>query len=366
MTPSILFDTLFPLVFALVLTYFTIPLIINIARIKHLTDEPRERNSHSTAIPTLGGLGIFIGFILSMTLFADFKIFPGLQYLEFAFIVAFFLGMKDDIIALDPAKKFLGLIIAVSAIVVFGDVRITSFYHLFGITELPYLVSVAFTIFTFLTIINAVNLIDGINGLCTATSIIASTAFGIWFYLEGSEKSMQMVTIIAAVIGALLGFLKYNVSPAKIFMGDTGSLLLGVLLAFFAIQFLETNKDYEGAYKIASSPVVAMSFLVLPLVDMIKVFSIRLYKRRSPFHPDKNHIHHVLLDLGFNHTNATLMLSAYTLLFIFLALLTMNVTQQTILLVILAFASVCLPSYILMRREKRASALHTSDLLESE
>lgn len=350
MSQSILFDTLFPLLFALVLSYFTIPVIINIARIKHLTDEPGERNSHSSAVPTLGGLGIFIGFILSMTLFADFKIFPGLQYLEFAFVFAFFMGMKDDIIALDPMKKAIGLFLSVAAIVILGDVRISSFYGLFLINELPYWFSVLFTMFTFLTIVNAVNLIDGINGLCTATSIISSIAFGIWFFLEGSERSMQMVVIISAVIGALLGFLKYNVTPARIFMGDTGSLLLGVLLAFFAIEFLEVNKDYSGVFKIQSSPVVAMSFIVLPLVDMVKVFAIRLYKRRSPFQPDKNHIHHVLLNLGFNHTQATLLLSVYSLLFIGLALLTMNMRNQTILLVIIAFGSVLLPSFILKRR----------------
>lgn len=348
-----LLDVLFPFLFALGITYFTIPIIIEIAKAKHLFDEPGSRSSHTEIVPTLGGLGIFIGFILSATLFTNFKLFEGFRYLEFAFIVAFFLGMKDDIIALDPNKKFLGLLFAVSVIVILGDVRITSFYHLFGITDLPYWVSVTFSIFTFLTIINAVNLIDGINGLCTATSLISSLAFGIWFYLEGSPESRQAATIIAAIIGALLGFLRYNVTPAKIFMGDTGSLLLGVLLAFFAIQFLETNKDYEGIYKIQSSPVVAMSFIVLPLVDMVKVFVIRLYKKRSPFHPDKNHIHHVLLNLGFNHTQATLILSVFTLLFIGLALFTQNWKNQTIILVIIAFASVLLPSFILKHRDKQ-------------
>lgn len=337
--------------FALGISYFTIPPIIKIARAKNLIDVPDERTSHSESVPTLGGLAIFIGFILSMTLFTDFKIFPGLQYLEFAFVFAFFMGMKDDIIALDPMKKAVGLFLSVAAIVILGDVRISSFYGLFGIHELPYWISVAFTMFTFLTIVNAVNLIDGINGLCTATSIISSIAFGLWFYLEGSEKSMQMVTIIAAIVGALLGFLRYNVTPAKIFMGDTGSLILGVLLAFFAIEFLETNKDYTGIYKIQSAPVVAMSFIVLPLVDMVKVFIIRLFKKRSPFKPDRNHIHHVLLNLGFSHTKATLILSIYSLLFIGLAVLTMNWANQTVFLVVVAFSSVLLPSVVLKRRK---------------
>lgn len=352
----ILFDIVIPFGFALILTYFTIPVIINIAKMKHLYDEPGERSSHSSIVPTLGGLGIFIGFILSATLFTSFRVFYGFKFLQFAFLIAFFLGMKDDIIALDPYKKFLGLIFAVSVIVIFGEIRITSFYGLFHIYELPYWVSILFTIFTFLTIINAVNLIDGINGLCTATTLISSFAFGIWFYLEGSPMSMQMVTIIAAVIGAMLGFLKYNVTPARIFMGDTGSLILGVLLAFFAIQFLETNNTYEGPYKIQSSPVVAMSFIVVPLVDMVKVFAIRLFKGRSPFHPDKNHIHHVLLNLGYSHTQATLILSVFSLLFIGLALLTQHMKLQTITLVIIAFSFVLTPSVVLKKRQEKIEA----------
>ncbi|PKP11827.1 MAG: undecaprenyl/decaprenyl-phosphate alpha-N-acetylglucosaminyl 1-phosphate transferase [Bacteroidetes bacterium HGW-Bacteroidetes-4] len=349
---SVELNSLLALFFALITTYFTIPVIIGIAKTKHLYDIPGERASHNEAIPTLGGLGIFIGFILSMTLFTDFKVFSGLQYLEFAFVFAFFMGMKDDIIALDPTKKAIGLFLSVAAIVILGDVRITSFYGLFGVRDLAYWFSVVFTMFTFLTIINAVNLIDGINGLCTSSSLISSLAFGIWFYLEGSAQSMQMVIIIAAVIGSLLGFLKYNVTPARIFMGDTGSLLLGVLLAFFAIQFLETNKDYTGLYKIQSSPVVAMSFIALPLVDMVKVFIIRLYKKRSPFKPDKNHIHHVLLKLGYSHTKATAILSVFSLLFILLALLTHTMRFQTITLVIIAFAAVLFPSMVLKRRER--------------
>lgn len=351
---SVEISILLALVFALATTFFVIPVIIGIAKSKHLYDEPDERSSHVEIVPTLGGLGIFIGFILSMSLFTNFQKFPSLQYLEFAFVFAFFMGMKDDIIALDPYKKFIGLIFAVGAIVLLGDVRITSFYGLFGIQELPYWISVAFTILTFLTIVNAVNLIDGINGLCTATSIIASTAFGIWFYLEGSMESIQIVTIISAIVGSLLAFLKYNVTPAKIFMGDTGSLLLGVLLAFFAIEFLETNKDYTGVYKVQSSPVVAMSFIVLPLVDMVKVFIIRLLQKKSPFHPDKNHIHHVLLELGFTHTRTTIILSIYSLVFIAIALLTMNMKFQAIALTVVAFLSVCFPSYVLKKHGKQS------------
>ncbi len=347
----------------LMLAFFTgwfisngvIPVIIHIAELKHLVDKPGDRASHNDSIPTLGGLGIFIGFMLSFTLFADFKLFPNLQYFMFTMIIGFFLGMKDDVIALAPSKKFVGLLIGVTALVVLGDVRITSFYGLFGIQQISYGFSIALSIFTFLTIVNAVNLIDGINALCTATSIISSIAFGSWFYLVGSEVSLQLAILVASLIGALLAFLRFNITPARIFMGDTGSLLLGVILAFLAIEFIEVNSTYEGAFKIKTSPVVAMGFLALPLVDMLKVFLIRIYNKKSPFHPDKRHIHHILLDLGLNHTQATGVLSVLSLLFIGLSLILSNLRAQTfgILILIIPFLILSIPHFMLRKKRNR-------------
>ncbi|MFA6400477.1 MAG: MraY family glycosyltransferase [Salinivirgaceae bacterium] len=335
-----------------IITYGVIPVIIHIAELKHLVDKPNERTSHSKSIPTLGGLGIFIGFILSVTLFTNFKLFPSLQYFLFVMLIGFFLGMKDDVIALAPSKKFMGLLIGVSVLVILGDVRITSFYQLLGIGSLSYFWSIVFSIFTFLTIVNAVNLIDGINGLCTATSLISSIAFGVWFFLVGNEVSLQLAILIAALMGALLAFLRYNITPAKIFMGDTGSLLLGVILAFLAIEFIEINSTDHGSYGINTSPVVAMGFLALPLVDMLKVFVIRLYNRTSPFHPDKRHIHHLLLELGLNHTQATGLLSVVSILFILLSLVLSNLRAQTfgILILIIPLIITCIPNLLLRMR----------------
>jgi len=335
-----------------------IPVIIHIAELKHLVDQPGGRGSHHTTTATLGGLGIFIGFILSLTLFTNFKLFPNLQYFMFTMLIGFFLGMKDDVIALAPNKKFVGLLIGVAALVILGDVRITSFYWLFGITILPYWFSVAFSIFTFLTIVNAVNLIDGINGLCTSASIISSLAFGIWFYLVGDEISLQLAILVAALLGALLAFLRFNITPAKIFMGDTGSLLLGVILAFLAIEFIEINNTYLGPYRIKTSPVVAMGFLALPLVDMLKVFMIRLYNRKSPFHPDKRHIHHLLLELGLSHTQATIVLSVLSILFIFLSLVLSNLRAQTfgMLILVIPLIIICIPNFLLRKKYKKQKA----------
>ncbi|MBK8806621.1 MAG: undecaprenyl/decaprenyl-phosphate alpha-N-acetylglucosaminyl 1-phosphate transferase [Bacteroidales bacterium] len=323
---------------------------------KHLYDVPEERKSHNTVVPTLGGLGIFIGFILSVTFWTDFAVFPGLQYLEFALIVIFFLGIKDDIIALAPGKKALGILLAAGVIAIWGDIRISGFYGMFGIHELPYWLSILFTIFTVFIIINAVNLIDGINGLCSSTSIISALSFGTWFYLEGSPKSFQLAIICAAIVGSVLAFLRYNVTPAKIFMGDTGSLLLGLLLAFLAIEFLEINwSTTKNIYYMRSSPVVAMGFLALPLVDMVKVFAIRLYRKRSPFHPDKNHIHHILLSLGFTHTNATILLSLFSIFFVLLSLYFNNIGSLELGLIIFPFALLIsvIPNIILYTKNKK-------------
>ncbi len=344
-------------VVAFLLTFIVIPIIIKIAFLKDLIDKPNERTSHSNVVPTLGGFGIFVGFILSFVLFADFNKFISLQYFMFAMLVSFLLGIKDDIVALSPTKKFIGLILAVSVLVVLGDVRITSFYGLLGVNEIPYWFSVLFSIFTFLTIINSINLIDGVNGLCTSISVTASLAFGIWFYLVGSDVAIQMCILIAALLGSLIAFLKYNKTPAQIFMGDTGSLLLGVILSFLAIEFIElngtcvTNCDYQ----IVSSPVVAMGFLALPLVDMLKVFVIRLYQRKSPFHPDKQHIHHLLLKLGLNHTQTTLILSVVSIIFIILSLFLSKLRVQIfgILILIIPFFVICIPNLLLRIKEKK-------------
>jgi UDP-GlcNAc:undecaprenyl-phosphate/decaprenyl-phosphate GlcNAc-1-phosphate transferase len=337
------------------ITYVTIPSIIQIAKIKNLCAVPNERASHDTVIPTLGGLGIFVGFVLSICFWTDFMVYPQLQFILFALVLIFLLGVKDDIIALSPMKKTIGILIAAVGVVVWGDIRITSFYGLFGVEALPYYVSVIFTIFTIFAIINAFNLIDGINGLCSSTGIISSIGFGIWFFLAGDEVSAQRVIMIASLVGALLAFLRYNITPAQIFMGDTGSLILGLMISIFAIEFIEANNLYTGPYKLVSAPIVAVGFMILPLTDMAKVFVIRLSQGKSPFYPDRNHIHHLLLKLGLSHTSATLILSAVSVFFVALVFVFERVGSLNLAFILfgLALVTTLLPNYILYQKEKK-------------
>lgn len=333
---------------AFIITYLVIPVIIRLASMKGLVAKPNERTSHTTLIPTLGGLGIFMGSMLSFTLFSDFAVFPSLQYFLFAMLLVFFLGMKDDVVALAASTKAIGLLLAVSVLVILGEVRITSFQGIFGIGEINYWVSVGFTIFVFITIINAVNLIDGINGLCALLSLISALSFGIWFILEGGILSVQIVILIAALLGSLIAFLRFNVTPAKIFMGDTGSLMLGYILAFVAVMFIEINESYVGLYKLKLSPVVAVGFLALPLADMAKVFVIRIFRGKSPFKADKRHVHHLLIDFGLSHTQAALILSGASILLILLSLYFQEFRAKTnaILILLVALIIVIIPNII--------------------
>lgn len=301
------------------ITFFSIPPIIKVAKAKHLYDFPNSRKLHLSSIPTLGGLGIFLGFIFAMTFWTNFKNCGHLQYIISSLIILSVIGIKDDVIGLSPFKKALGQIFATLLVVIWGDLRITSMYNIFGIGELPYIASVLFTTFTILVIINAYNLIDGIDGLAASLGIIASTGFGILFYLNGFDYQQAILAI--SLTGALVGFLIYNITPAKIFMGDTGSMVLGFILAFLAVEMLEYRSHSIHILKSISIPLITMSFIFVPLYDLVRVFSIRIWYKRSPFKADQNHLHHLLLKLGFTHISATLIMSSFACLLITLALI---------------------------------------------
>ena len=304
--------------------FYLYPIIINVSRTKGLMDAPGERKMHKNQVPTLGGLGLFIVFSLSIIIFgllADL-IQPDLIKLLALLgstIILVFLGVKDDLVFMSPKKKFLGQLIAVLNVVILTDIRVTSLEGLLGVGELPYIASVLFSIFVFVLVINALNLIDGIDGLAASIAVIASFTFGFLFLANGH----YMMTLISAIlIGALFGFLRYNLSKSqKIFMGDCGSMLMGFLLAYQGISFLALNATTVSDGAILNAPIVLLAALSYPLFDLLRVFAIRIKQKRSPFDADSNHIHHRLLRLGLNHKRATLLLcmcNAFVIGFTFL------------------------------------------------
>ena len=334
MIDNFIYNSLFSFFTAFIITAFTIPTIIQVAKAKRLFDFPDPRKLHAKIVPTLGGTGVFLGFICAMTFWTNFVNCGHLQYVLTSLIIISVIGIKDDLVGLSPFKKAIGQVVAATIVVVFGKLHISYMYNIFGISDLPETVSIIFTIFTIFVITNAYNLIDGIDGLAGSLGIVASVTFGILFLLNGDNN--QQAVLAFALAGALLAFLWFNITPAKIFMGDTGSMLIGFILAYLSIEFLEFTKAGNIAvYKSISKPMITMSVLFVPLYDLVRVFSIRIFKRRSPFKPDQNHFHHMLLMLGFSHIYATIIISLFSILLIILALAFQNLGNYWIGLILL-------------------------------
>ncbi|GAB4126547.1 MAG: MraY family glycosyltransferase [Raineya sp.] len=344
-------------VVALVIAWASIPVIVKVAEQKHLYDEPDEsRKSHTNKIPTLGGIAIFAGTVISATFFAHQSKNLDLGAFLSAMTILFFTGIKDDIIPLPPYKKFLAQLLATSIIVLWGEVRLSNLYGFFFIHQAPEWFLILATIFTIIVIINAFNLIDGINGLAGGIACIVLSTFGIWFYLY-SEESLAIWAI--ATCGAVIGFLRYNLLQGKIFMGDTGSLLLGFITAVFAIQFIEMNNTAKSFLGI-KAPIFAIAVLAIPLFDTIRVFVVRLIKGHSPFSGDRNHLHHLLLDAGFSHIQASLTLYALNLFVIFIAYLSKNLNVYLYLGVLWAIMLIFTQIFLILkqRRQKRQANKH--------
>jgi len=323
---------------AFVVTFFLIPPIINVAKVKKLYDVPNGRSSHTEITPSLGGIGIFAGMMMSMAFWAPFRAFVSLQFVLVAFFIIFLIGVRDDILPLSPRKKLYGQIAAALVLILKAGVLITSLYGVFGIWGLPHWVAVLVSLFTYIVIINSVNLIDGINGLAGSLTVLLAGLFGTWFWLLGD---IGFSVLAFSLLGATVGFLKYNYTPARIFMGDTGSLLVGTTLAVLAIRFMEANGHlaHENPLWFDSVPAIAVSLLVLPLFDTMRVFIRRMLKGKSPFSPDKTHIHHVLLDLGLSHMQATGILVTGTLLFFTMAFLLQSIGTTYLVLLIVGMAT---------------------------
>lgn len=330
---------------AFLITFFSIPIIIQIARDKKLFDEPDERKVHKMVIPTLGGLGIFAGFILAMLLGAPAGATRELSYFAAAAIVIFFLGIKDDILIISAGKKFLGQLIAAGIIINFSRVQITNLHGFLGIYELPQMASILFTLLTMIVIINSFNLIDGVDGLAGSLGLVTSIGFGLYFYFAGT---LTYSVIAFALAGSLIGFLIYNFSPAKIFMGDTGSLLIGLVNALLVVRFINTATASDAVLPLESAPAIGFAMLIVPLFDTLRVFTLRILDRRSPFSPDRNHIHHFLLDLGMSHRRITLTCVAANLGFIGMAvaLRSIGTTYLILALLVSGFALVGLVYYL--------------------
>jgi UDP-GlcNAc:undecaprenyl-phosphate/decaprenyl-phosphate GlcNAc-1-phosphate transferase len=313
-----MFDVLLSIAISFAVTFLAIPAVINVADLKKLFDMPDARKVHHSPITPLGGIGIFAGFIFGSLLTLHFNQYADLQYFIAACFVIFFLGLKDDILIISPVKKFIGQVLAAFIIIYYGNIQIRSMHGFLGIYQLPEMFSLLLTYFAVIVVINSFNLIDGVDGLAGSLGLLSTTVLGIYFLYVGLSPYAVLAFSMA---GSLLAFLIFNFQPAKIFMGDTGSLLIGTVNAILVIKFINVANVSDIKFPINASPAVGFTILMIPLLDTLRVFGIRILHRRSPFSPDRNHIHHLLLDRGFSHRAITLTLVAVNLLTIALVFL---------------------------------------------
>jgi UDP-GlcNAc:undecaprenyl-phosphate/decaprenyl-phosphate GlcNAc-1-phosphate transferase len=322
---------------AFLITFFAIPVIIQVAKDKKLFDEPDERKVHKTVIPTLGGLGIFAGFIIATLMGVPSAITSELQYFAAATTVIFFLGIKDDILVLSASKKFIGQLIAAGIIIKFGGVQLTNMHGFLGLYEIPHIASIVLTIFTIIVITNSFNLIDGVDGLAGSLGLLTTLVFGAYFFYAGQ---LTYAVMAFALAGSTIGFLIYNFSPAKIFMGDTGSLLLGLVNSILVIKFINVAGNPVSNFPIEAAPAMGFAILMIPLFDTLRVFGLRILDRRSPFSPDRIHVHHFLLDLGLSHRMITVTCVSMNIVFIAMAFFLRNMGTTTVLGILLLSAFV--------------------------
>lgn len=323
---------------AFTLTYLIIPTIIRVATERKLYDHPNERSAHYVPTPSLGGIGIFAGTICAVILWTPLDSFGTLQYILASFVLIFLIGIVDDLLPMSPTKKFLGQVLVAVILAYKSNVRLTSLYGIFDIGSLPELTGFLLSIIIIVGIINAFNLIDGVNGLAGSIGLVACVTWGIWFALAGSA-ALPLAVVAFSLAGAIIAFLKYNFTPARIFMGDTGSLLIGTVCAILAIKFIEMNPQAPiGGEPFRSAPAVAMAVLIIPVFDTLRVFLMRAVRGKSPFSPDKTHIHHLMLKTGLNHMQTTRTLVLVNILFVVVAFAGHQLGNMVLLLIEISLA----------------------------
>lgn len=337
---------------AFLVSFVVIPVIIEVSHLKQLFDDPGDdRKLHMSSVPNLGGIAIFAAVFIVFAL-SGYALKPWSPYLAAGLMMLFFSGIKDDIIVIDARTKLLVQIIAIVALMVGGDLVITNLGGMFGIYEIPFEAGVGLTLFTMVVVINAFNLIDGIDGLAGGIGIIASIFFGWWFWEVGMISQAVLACILA---GALLAFMWYNFQPASIFMGDTGSQITGYLLAFLAVSFVQTGITATQPVPFQNEiPVLVLSVLIVPLYDTLRVFIVRSWQGKSPFEPDRLHVHHQLVDMGFSHRTCCFIIYSFNIAIISFTMLMIGTEINLLFAMVLCTSVILFPTVQIKRNILRS------------
>ncbi|HEX8546000.1 MAG TPA: MraY family glycosyltransferase [Cytophagaceae bacterium] len=300
-----LYHSLLAFAWAFFISVFAIPSIIQVALKKRLLDEPNSRTIHSLLIPRLGGLAIFAGIVSAITIFG--KVENGIQQVLAGAVLIFFIGLKDDMVSVSVFKKFFVQVIATGIILFNADIRITDLQGIFGIYKLEYGMSYGITFLFIIGVTNAINLIDGLDGLAGIIISIISFTLGVYFFIFGMAPDYPFGLLAFAMLGGIVGFLRYNFHKAIIFMGDAGSLVCGFIIAVLVIKFIEMRPVHNSA-------VLGFAIIVIPVLDTLRVFFLRLVAGVSPFLPDRNHLHHRFILLGFTQIGSVAILAVINII----------------------------------------------------
>jgi len=349
-------------ILAVAFNLYAIPVIIRIAKVKKLFDVPDARKHHKSSIPTLGGLGIYATIVIISLTFINtcgmngggiVNSLTSLPPIIAGLTLIFFIGMKDDLLDISARKKLVVEIMALFILIVIGDVRLDSMQGMFSIGHLSYPVSVFLSLFAGIVIINSVNLIDGIDGLAASVAMLGSFVFGTYFIVAGE---WEYAVLSFTILGATIPFFLYNAfgHANKIFMGDTGSLILGFMLTVLIFRFNEMNAMTIYKPFFVAGPAFSFAVIIIPMFDTLRVFTIRIYRRESPFKADRRHLHHILLDLGFTHLQSTILLMAINVGFILLAFYLNFLGNSDLVYIMLALAVALSGVAIWLRRRKFA------------
>jgi UDP-GlcNAc:undecaprenyl-phosphate GlcNAc-1-phosphate transferase len=291
------------------------PALIFLLKKGNIIDAPGGRKIHLGFVPSMGGIGIILATFVGLFSWFSFDQLVQTKYFLVALGIMFSVGLRDDLIELSAVQKLIGQCIPAFFVIVMADIRFTGLYGFMDIYELPYLISVAISFLVIIVLTNSFNLIDGSDGLAGTLSVVALSFLGWWFY----DANMMAYSLIAfTLVGGVLSFLAFNWHPAKIFMGDTGSLSLGFALTTLVMLFVDRNGTMlasEG-WKINAPLAAGIALMIVPIFDTVRIFTKRSLKGKSPLKPDKSHVHHFLLRMGYKHNEVALLLGAIKTFFI--------------------------------------------------
>ena len=295
---------LLPTIVAFIATIWFQPHILKVAKTKNIVDNPNARKLQRVPIPVMGGIVVVFGILVGIMTFSLFDNINSMLSLIAAVVVMLLVGLVDDINGLSPRIRFMIEILVVLYLVYVTGNKIDSFHGLWGLYNLSDLVSVPLTVIACVGIINAINLIDGVDGYSSGYCIMASFYFGYAFYVLGNIK---MVTLAAIIIASLIPFFLCNVfgKSSKMFIGDAGTLSMGILMSTFVRNMLTVTTDASPISGNLGLIPLSLAIMCVPVFDTLRVMSCRILKGKSPFSPDKTHLHHAFLDLGFSHAGTT-------------------------------------------------------------